>query len=77
MKPWKESGLLSSIHSPSSVRYSSMLMNQQFLRLSRRSFTSRTKIGYCPTGPTGQMKTVRRPAALFFSISAIISSAIS
>ena len=54
-----------------------MLINQQFLRLSRRSFTSRTKIGYCPTGPTGQMKTVRRPAALFFSISAIISSAIS
>ena len=54
-----------------------MLMNQQFLRLRRRSLTSRTKMGYWPTGPTGQMNTVRRPTALFFSISPTMVRAIS
>ena len=42
-----------------------MLKNQQFFRLTRSRFTSRTKMGYCPTGPTGQMNTVFLPAALW------------
>ena len=64
-----------SIQVPSSFRYSSMLMNQQFLRLTRSRLTSRTNMGYCPTGPTGQMNTVFFPAALCSLIVLTISSA--
>ena len=52
-----------------------MLMNQQRSSDRRLSFTSRAKIGYWPTGPTGQMSTVCRPAALPDSISRIMSRA--
>ena len=41
-----------------------MLRNQQCFRLILSRFTSRTKMGYWPTGPTGQMKTVFSPLAL-------------
>ena len=54
-----------------------MLMNQQFLRESCSRLTSRTKMGYCPTGPTGQIKTVGFPAALLVRMAAHISAAIS
>ena len=77
MKPRKDRGFSSAIHWPSSVRYSSMLMNQQFLRESCSRLTSRTKMGYCPTGPTGQIKTVGFPAALLARMAAHISAAIS
>ena len=52
-----------------------MLMNQQFFRLIRSRFTSLTKMGYCPTGPTGQMNTVFSPASLWAFIVLTISSA--
>ncbi len=52
-----------------------MLKNQQFLRLSPSSLTSRTKMGYCPTGPTGTMKTVRSPRLLWSRIMPAISRA--
>ena len=71
-KARNESASAASIHSSSSVRYSSMLMNQQFLSETLRSFTKRTKMGYWPTGPTGQMKTVFSPRALCASISSTI-----
>ena len=54
-----------------------MLMNQQFFRLMRSRLTSRTKMGYWPTGPTGQMNTVCLPAALLAWMVLIISMAIS
>ena len=54
-----------------------MLMNQQFLRESCSRLTNRTKMGYCPTGPTGQIKTVGFPAALLVRMAAHISAAIS
>ena len=60
----------------SSSRYSSILINQVFLRLRFRPFTISTKYGYCPTGPTGQMNTVCFPAFSLASISETISSAI-
>ena len=77
MKPRKDRGSFWSIHWPSSVRYSSMLMNQQFFRDSFSRFTRRTKMGYWPTGPTGQMKTVCLPAALLARMALTISRAIS
>ena len=52
-----------------------MLMNQQLFRLSRSRFTSRTKMGYCPTGPTGQMNTVFSPRALCSRMAVTISMA--
>ena len=64
-----------SIQVSSSFRYSSMLMNQQFLRLTLSRLTNRTKMGYCPTGPTGQMNTVFLPAALLALMHSSISSA--
>ena len=54
-----------------------MLKNQQFFRLTRSRFTSRTKMGYWPTGPTGQMKTVFSPRALCSLMVFTISRAIS
>ena len=75
MKPRKLSGLSMSIQVSSSFRYSSMFMNQQFLRLMRSRFTSLTKMGYWPTGPTGQMNTVFSPAALCSLMVLTISSA--
>ena len=45
MKPRKESLSSFGTHSPSSVRYSSMLKNQQSFNETFLSFTRRTKIG--------------------------------
>ena len=77
MKPMKLSRSSGETLVCSSTMYSSMLKNQQFFRLTRPSFTRRTKIGYWPTGPTGTMNTVRLWAALLAWMVCTISRAIS